>query len=151
MVCLLFFIPSHRTQLYVAEFPLDPKTVAFDPFRLYPQIEMRKIPSSMPMEYRQRIRTLLPYVDLNAAVDGLSLASKDASGEFSNFQPVQNRPWEWTENLGDQVFPDSRVDDKISDPRNPIKNVASIPLELFSAKRPESESSNETPLMMTPG
>ncbi len=94
---------------------------------------MQSLPRDMPMEYRRRIRTLLPFVDLNPAVDGLALASKDASGEFTNFQPVQNRPWEWTENLGDHSPLDSRIEEK-PDGRNPIKNMASLPLELFSAR-----------------
>ena len=95
---------------------------------------MRNLPSGMPTECRNRIRTLLPYVDLNPTVEGLALASKDASGEYANLQPVQNRPWEWTENLGDHSPLDSRAEEKPVAERSPIKNMASLPLELFSAR-----------------
>lgn len=128
------------TLLYLLdEIPVDPKSATFDPFRNYPQVELSQVPSGTPQEYRTRLRTLLPYVALNPAVAGLVYATRDASGALTIVQPVQNRPWEWTEYLGDvppgEVNPrtDEHAGTRIEEHAN-VRNCASIALELFGAR-----------------
>ncbi|THH02580.1 hypothetical protein EW026_g328 [Hermanssonia centrifuga] len=116
------------------EYPPDPKATTFDIFHNYPHFELHSLPSDMPFDYRQKIRALLPYVAPNASVANLAYASKDALE--TNLTPVQNRPWEWTENLGDRLAPEAN-DDK-ADEQTAVRNSASLPLELFSA-RPTGE------------
>lgn len=62
------------------EIPTDPKASAPDPFYFYPQIELQNLPHDMPVEYRQEIRFLLPFVSPNTAVAELGYVSKDNSG-----------------------------------------------------------------------
>lgn len=117
------------------ETPADPRTTTFDPFRNYPDLELSQLPLDMPLEYRARIRTLLPYVSLNLAVVDLAYASRDASGSQILTQPVQNRPWEWTEYLGDVPAGEAMVkgEDRPEE-RGVVKNSASLALELFGAR-----------------
>ena len=84
----------------------------------------------MPPEYRARLRTLLPYVELNPVVADLVYVTRDATGAVIGAPvPVQNRPWEWTEYLGDPII----TDDRSSDTSGTLKNSASLSLELFGA------------------
>lgn len=108
------------------ELPSDPKVATFDPFQCYPQVELQNLPTDMPAEYRQTIRSLLPFVSPNLAVADLVYTSKDSNGTES-LLPVQNRPWEWTEYLGEPAELDVKDD-------HPIKNSASLSLELFAAR-----------------
>lgn len=118
---------------------MDPKSATFDPFWNYPEIELSQLPAGTPQEYRTRLRTLLPYVELNPAVAGLAYATRDASGSMTIVQPVQNRPWEWTEYLGDvppgEVNPrtDERAGTRIEEHAS-VRNCASLALELFGAR-----------------
>lgn len=75
----------------------------------------------MPLELKQQFRTLLPYVAINPAVRNLFYASRQPDGTLTYHGPVQNRPWEWTEYLGD-------------DNPDEFRNSGSLPLELFDAK-----------------
>lgn len=93
----------------------------------------------MPREFYQRMRSLLPFVDVNHVVKGLAYAVKDASGNWNYSVPVQNRPWEWTENIGDISPSDTKAE--VSAPgavgiedHCPFKNSASLSLDLFGAK-----------------
>ena len=127
------------TLLYLLdETPADPKSTTFDPFRNYPEFELSQLPAGTPQEYRTRLRTLLPFVALNPSVAGLAYATRDASGTLTITQPVQNRPWEWTEYLGD--VPPGEVNPRADEPagtrieeRASVRNSASITLELFGA------------------
>ena len=75
----------------------------------------------MPLELKHQFRTLLPYVAINPAVRNLVYASRQPDGTLVYHGPVQNRPWEWTEYLGD-------------DNPDEFKNSGSLPLELFDVK-----------------
>ncbi|CCM03317.1 uncharacterized protein FIBRA_05445 [Fibroporia radiculosa] len=117
------------------EAPADPKATTFDPFRNYPDLELSQLPPGMPPDYRKRMRALLPYVALNLTVADLAYASRDASGSTTLLQPVQNRPWEWTEYLGDVPSGDTNVKgDEQSEDRHVVRNSASLALELFGAR-----------------
>ena len=83
----------------------------------------------MPTEYRKQMRTLLPYTELNKAVANLAYATIDASGGVTGVTPMQNRPWEWTENLGDSAAMEEK-----DNGGSKIRNTASLSLELFSAQ-----------------
>lgn len=75
----------------------------------------------MPLELKHQFRTLLPYVAINPAVRNLFYTSRQPDGTLVYHGPVQNRPWEWTEYLGD-------------DNPDEFRNSGSLPLELFDAK-----------------
>ena len=87
------------------EIPVDPNVTTTDPYRYYPSYELRLLPADMPVEYRSRVRALMPYVEPNLAVADLAYVSKDSSGTILTSEgsviPVQNKPWEWSEYLGD--------------------------------------------------
>ncbi|KAI0958249.1 hypothetical protein AcV7_004122 [Taiwanofungus camphoratus] len=112
----------------------DPKAPSFDPFRNYPELNLADLPPDMPPDFRKRLRSLLPYVSLNLAVSDLAYASRDCSGVLVNNTPVQNRPWEWTEYLGDVPAGETKGDDRAPDERHLVKNSASLSLELFGAR-----------------
>ncbi|CAL1707851.1 unnamed protein product [Somion occarium] len=115
------------------EVPVDPKATVYNPFQHYPEIDMQTLPSDMPLEYRRQIRTLLPFVPPNLAVANLAYVSQDATGQ-TTMTPVQNRPWEWTEYLGEASPVEPKSEDKDGDERIVVKNSASISLELFAAR-----------------
>jgi mediator of RNA polymerase II transcription subunit 12 len=75
----------------------------------------------MPLELKHQFRTLLPYVAVNPAVKNLFYPSRQADGTLTYHGPVQNRPWEWTEYLGD-------------DNPDEFRNSGSLNLELFDTK-----------------
>ncbi|OSD03951.1 hypothetical protein PYCCODRAFT_163808 [Trametes coccinea BRFM310] len=120
------------------EIPTDMKaTVPYDPFRNYPEFNLSDLPSDMPPEYKARLRTMLPYVALNPVVEDLVYATRDASGTIVHAVPVQNRPWEWTEYLGDVPGAEPRggADERAGDDGRPtVRNSASLSLELFEAR-----------------
>ncbi|EJF57727.1 hypothetical protein DICSQDRAFT_182976 [Dichomitus squalens LYAD-421 SS1] len=119
------------------EIPGDIKaTVPFDPFRNYPEFNLSELPADLPPEYKTRMRSLLPYVELNPAVEGLIYTTRDASGALISSVPVQNRPWEWTEYIGENPAGDlSRGgDERALDGRTQVKNSAALSLELFEAR-----------------
>nr|VWP02310.1 Non-specific serine/threonine protein kinase (EC [Ganoderma boninense] len=119
------------------EIPMDVKATApFDPFRNYPEFNLSDLPADMPPEYKARMRSLLPYVELNPAVEGLVYVTRDASGAIISSVPVQNRPWEWTEYIGDNPAGEmSRGgDERVPDDRPHVKNSAALSLDLFEAR-----------------
>lgn len=76
----------------------------------------------MPLELKHQFRTLLPYVEINPAVRNLFYTSRQPADETLIYHgPVQNRPWEWTEYLGD-------------DNPDEFRNSGSLSLELFDTK-----------------
>ncbi|KAH9858392.1 hypothetical protein C2E23DRAFT_767676 [Lenzites betulinus] len=120
------------------EIPTDIKATApFDPFRYYPEFNLSDLPNDMPPEYKDRLRTMLPYVALTPAVQDLVYATRDAAGTLVPSGPVQNRPWEWTEYLGDVPGADARppaADAHDKSGRPAVKNTAALSLELFEAR-----------------
>lgn len=91
----------------------------------------------MPSEYRTQLRSLLPYVPPNTTISNLVTAHRDSSGHLVLGPPVLNRPWEWIENLGDYPIPDTKHDnddDGEARARYPIRNSASLSLDLFNAR-----------------
>lgn len=103
-------------------------TAPFDPFRYYPEFNLSDLPSDMPPEYKARLRLMLPYVALNPTVEDLVYATRDPAGTLVPTGPVQNRPWEWTEYLGD--VPGAPAEDRAG----AVKNSAALALELFEAR-----------------
>ena len=93
----------------------------YDPFHNYPDIKLSQLPPDMPLELKRQFRTLLPYVAINPAVRNLFYTSRQSDGTLVYHGPVQNRPWEWTEYLGD-------------DNPDEFRNSGSLPLEVFDTK-----------------
>lgn len=75
----------------------------------------------MPLELKRQFRTLLPYVEINPAVRNLFYTTRQPDETLIYHGPVQNRPWEWTEYLGD-------------DNPDEFRNSGSLSLELFDAR-----------------
>ncbi|KAI0093156.1 hypothetical protein BDY19DRAFT_989824 [Irpex rosettiformis] len=107
------------------EIPADPKATSYDPIKNYPKYELQQLPPDIPPSYRSCIRTLLPFVSLNATVADLAYIVKDND---STSMSVPNRPWEWMEYLGDRAIHEAK-DEKTTD--GTIKNTTSLSLELF--------------------
>lgn len=99
----------------------DPRSINYDPFHNYPDFKLSQLPPDMPLELKTQFRTLLPYVAINPAVRNLFYTSRQPDGTLVYHGPVQNRPWEWTEYLGD-------------DNPDEFRNSGSLPLELFDTK-----------------
>ena len=57
------------------------------------------------------------------------------SGDLKLVSPVQIRPWEWLEGLGDNQLTDAKdKEGVVTDTRGAVKNNTSLPLEWFDAK-----------------
>jgi len=119
------------------EIPLDAKSLTFDPFRNYPTLSPSDLPADMPTDYRMQLRSLLSYVPPISTITNLVTAHRDASGHLVLGSSVLNRPWEWIENLGEVPVPDTKRDnddDGDARVRHPIRNSASLSLDLFNAR-----------------
>lgn len=112
-----------RPHILYTDLSLHSKTSTPDLFKYYPTILQSPHLPSLPGSHRGRLLTLLPHLRPNAVIQDLALAHRDSTGHIVYDALVQNRPWEWIENLGgdDQ-------DDGV------IRNTASLSLELFAAK-----------------
>ncbi|KAL4074347.1 hypothetical protein J3A83DRAFT_4509821 [Scleroderma citrinum] len=107
------------------------KSGATDPFKFYPKILGSDLPPDTPPDFYTQLCSLLPHLPPNSVVKDLVHAHRDSSGQLIYSSPVQNRPWEWIENLGEAASDDSlpRL------PESTIKNVGSLSLELFAARQ----------------
>ena len=114
----------------LTELPHDTK-VPIDPFRNYPEFAMSDIPADVALEHRRQILALTTQVSPCASVSDLVTSSRDNHNDVILGNPVINRPWEWTEYLGDPAT-DAKDDNRNGD--NAFKNAGAIPLEMFSAK-----------------
>ncbi|KAJ3876102.1 hypothetical protein F5051DRAFT_44422 [Lentinula edodes] len=108
------------------EMPVETKMGVFDPFQHYPDISASSLPSDIPPEYRKKILSILPELPGVKSVRNLSNAHRDANGNIHIDAPVVNRPWEWTENLGDYVGDYSQGRD--------VRNSGSLNLLNFGAR-----------------
>ena len=102
-----------------------------DPFKYYPGISEHDLPTDIPSEYHRQLRTLLSHLPPNEVVTNLVHAHRDASGQLVYGAPVQNRPWEWVENVGEPAM----EEDTRRWQEGPFKNASSLSLELFAAHR----------------
>ncbi|KAJ3781694.1 hypothetical protein GGU10DRAFT_98188 [Lentinula aff. detonsa] len=108
------------------EMPVELKMGNFDPFQHYPDIPLSSLPPDIPFEYRKKILSLLPNLPGVASVQNLSNAHRDANGNIHIDAPVVNRPWEWTENLGELAGDSSQGRE--------VKNSGSLNLLNFGAR-----------------
>lgn len=92
---------------------------------------MHELPTDLPSEYYRQLCTLLPHLPPNDVVTNLIHAHRDTSGQLVYGAPVQNRPWEWIENLGEPAV----EEDAHRWRQGPFKNASSLSLELFAARR----------------
>ncbi|KAF5388867.1 hypothetical protein D9757_005681 [Collybiopsis confluens] len=108
------------------EMPLELKLGTFDPFQHYPDIPVSSLPSDLLPEAHKKLLSLLPNFPCVASVKNLSNAHRDSNGSFVIDTPVLNRPWEWTEILGDSVGNIGQGE--------PVKNSGSLNLLTFGAR-----------------
>lgn len=87
------------------------------------------MPGDISEERLQKIRQLMPYLDPHLGVSDLVSAFIHPPGEVELAQPVQNRPWEWTEFLGD---PPTGEGERATI-RHLVRNTAALSLDLFDA------------------
>ncbi|KAF9219563.1 hypothetical protein BS17DRAFT_760662 [Gyrodon lividus] len=113
-----------------AELNSHSKSSVSDLFKYYPTIPEHEFPPNLPSEFYNQLCTLLPHLPPTNVVRNLVHAYRDASGQLTYGSPVQNRPWEWIENLGE---PAVEADAKRSR-ETVIKNSGSLSLELFAAR-----------------
>lgn len=101
-----------------------------DPFRFYPKHLDSELPPGIPAEFYAQLCSLLPQLPPNDVVKGLVHAYRDPSGQLTYSTSVQNRPWEWIENLGEPP-----VETGLRPAADPaIKNATSLSLEFFAAR-----------------
>jgi mediator of RNA polymerase II transcription subunit 12 len=112
-----------RLRTVFTDLSLHSKTTTPDPFKYYPTKLQQPHILSLPSPHRVRLLALFPHLRPNAVVQDLTHAHRDSTGHLVYGTPVQNRPWEWIENLGG--------DDQDN---GTIRNTASLALELFGAK-----------------
>ncbi|CAK5281407.1 unnamed protein product [Mycena citricolor] len=98
---------------------------AFDPFCYSPHVLPSDIPPDFPRQYRNQIQALLRHLAPTAIVSHLATAYPDASGALVPDAPVMNRPWEWTEHIGEPPAEDEG--------HPAVKNSGSLSLEFFGA------------------
>lgn len=111
----------------------DTKPIGNDLFKHYPDFKLVELPADMPRMYQQQIRFLLPYVPLSDAVADLVYAWHDTGGTTVYGPAAVNRPWEWSENIGDASTAEEDVEGRRKMQMSDIKNSGSISLELFEA------------------
>ncbi|PPQ98440.1 hypothetical protein CVT24_004119 [Panaeolus cyanescens] len=122
------------------EIPHDSKTTTFDPYRYYPNISPNAIAADIPPEYQKQLRALLVQLPVKSAVTNLVNAHRDSEGNVVYGPSVVNKPWEWTENLGEPSNPEGKEDEKQKNVRERfnaryvVKNSGSISLDNFGAK-----------------
>src|SRR5882757_6045792 len=113
-------MPPHAVS---TDLSLHSKFSTPDPFKYYPTTLQSPHLPSLPSSHRGRLLTLFPHLRPNTIIQDLTHAHRDSAGHIVYGAPVQNRPWEWIENLGGDDQDDGD-----------IRNTASLSLELFGAK-----------------
>ncbi|KAG8221691.1 hypothetical protein J3R82DRAFT_1977 [Butyriboletus roseoflavus] len=118
------------------------KSSTSDLFKYYPNISEQELQTDLPSEYYRQLCTLLPHLPPNGVVMNLVHAHRDASGHLVCGAPVQNRPWEWVENLGEPAV----EEDAHRWREGPFKNASSLSLELFEVCRTGEHIPRTNPL-----
>lgn len=122
------------------ELQCDSKSIAFDPFKHYPNTSIDNLPTDMPPEHRIQLTTLLAHNHPHSLVMHLVHTHRDAQGNTVYGIPVVNKPWEWIENLGEPAITDPKEEEKDREEKRRlkvkylIKNSGSISLEHFGAR-----------------
>ncbi|KAI5116750.1 hypothetical protein M0805_001608 [Coniferiporia weirii] len=122
------------------EFPLDVRQTV-DLFQHCPDIDASYFPINMPRDYRDLVGTLSKHTPQNPLIADLVYVTRDADGVLRPGTPVQMRPWEWIESLGDppptdakEIQREAEEREKLGATRHPVRNNTSIPLEAFGAR-----------------
>lgn len=89
----------------------------------------------MPEILRDAAGSLMPHKSECSVTEGLMYAHRDADGNLVPGPPVQIRPWDWIEHLGDAPTVEGQnASDEAGPSKSEVKNNTSLPLELFNAK-----------------
>ncbi|KAF8549014.1 hypothetical protein OG21DRAFT_648480 [Imleria badia] len=110
--------PPHALTCIPLELHSQSKSSTSDLFKYYPSISELELPTDIPIA-----NYVLPS----------HTSLRDASGQLVYGAPVQNRPWEWIESL--LVGELAMEEDTYRWQEGPFKNVSSLSLELFAARR----------------
>jgi hypothetical protein len=88
----------------------DPRSVSF-------------LPPSLPPETRLRLSSFLPFIPMDMYATYLGRGMRVEMDRLDVVSKIRSRPWEWVDNIDPQEEP------KLLS--TPLKNKASLPLELF--------------------
>lgn len=139
--CTSIYLVRVLTRMPV-ELHSQSKSNTSDLFNYYPSISEHELRTDLPSEYHRQLCSLLPHLPPNDVVMNLVHAHRDASGQLVYGAPVQNRPWEWVENLGEPAV----EEDVHRWQEGPFKNTSSLSLELFEACRTGEHIPRASPL-----
>lgn len=130
---IIFFLLSALWLSPDLDFSIEQKQNP-DPYAHYPSPEQLALSSEAPIEHMNALKSLEQLRPAYPFTTDLVYASRNA-GELTHMSPVQMRPWEWLEGLGDNQPVDIKDrEGAVSVTRGAIRNNTSLPLELFEAK-----------------
>ncbi len=93
------------------------------------------LPHGMPEILRDFAGSLKRHTSESKVTEGLIYAHRDTDGSLVRGQPVQIRPWDWIEHLGDASSVEGqKAGDEAGSSKLEVKNNTSLPLEWFEAK-----------------
>ncbi|KAI6044642.1 hypothetical protein EDC04DRAFT_2641397 [Pisolithus marmoratus] len=127
---VVFSLLADTLYFVIDELGTHSKSGTPDPFRFYPKHLESELPPGIPTEFYAQLCSLLPQLPPNDIVKSLVHAYRDHSGQLVYGTLVQNRPWEWIENLGEPPVETGFRPGTDS----AIKNAASLSLEFFAAR-----------------
>ncbi|KAF5370753.1 hypothetical protein D9758_002110 [Tetrapyrgos nigripes] len=117
------------------EIPTDSKLGVFDPFKAYPDMSPSALSPELPAEYLDQFRTILSDLPVVHSVENLNNAHRDSAGNLIIDGPVLNRPWEWTEYLGEPPLSDeARATELLNKGKATVKNLGSLSLQTFGGR-----------------
>lgn len=119
---------------------------ATDWLALYPIEQLSRVDRIMSMHDQRRFRQLFPILDPHAAVLGLVQPTYNSGDGPVSSHAVVNHPWEWTEYLGDASVPLNQGSTVKNTTANPVKNAASLSLDLFKAENTGERQLTAAPL-----
>jgi hypothetical protein len=93
--------------------------------RLNDQRPISSLPPSLPPETRLRLSPFLPFVPMDKYAPYLGRGMRTEMDRLDIASKIRSRPWEWVDNI------DTPEEPKLLS--SPVKNKASLPLELFEA------------------
>ena len=105
------------------ESPKDARTAIVS--KLNDQYPINYLPQSLPPETRLRLSSFLPFIPMDKYAAYLGRGVQMEMDRLDVVSKIRSRPWEWVDNI--------ETPEKPKLLSTPVKNKASLPLELFEA------------------
>ena len=93
--------------------------------KLNDQYPINSLPASLPSETRLRLSSFLPFIPIDKYAAFLGRGTQTEMGRLDVVSKIRSRPWEWVDNIDTPEEPMLLS--------TPVKNKASLPLDLFEA------------------